>query len=97
MVTYTLSVINGGPLATTAVTVTDELPPEARSKKTGRGQVQYWFLFRFTGQEETITLGDKKEFNAWKWTSMKKLAEKVVSFKQPVYQALAKGFKSYLK
>ena len=74
-----------------------ELPPEARSKKTGRGQVQYWFLFRFTGQEEIITLGDKKEFNAWKWMSMKKLAEKVISFKQPVYQALAKDFKSYLK
>ena len=74
-----------------------ELPPEARSKKTGRGQVQYWFLFRFTGQEETITLGDKKEFNAWKWTSMKKLTKKVVSFKQPVYRALANDFKSYLK
>ena len=74
-----------------------ELPPEARSKKIGRGQVQYWFLFRFTGQDEAITLGDKKEFRAWKWMSMDKLTSKVVSFKQPIYRALAKDFKSYFK
>jgi putative (di)nucleoside polyphosphate hydrolase len=74
-----------------------ELPLEARSKKTGRGQVQYWFLFRFTGQDEAITLGDEKEFRAWKWMSMNKLASRVVSFKQPVYRALVKDFKSYFK
>lgn len=74
-----------------------ELPPKARSRKTGRGQVQYWFLFRFSGPDEAITLGDKKEFSAWKWMSMDKLAAKVVWFKQPVYQELAKEFKSFLK
>ena len=74
-----------------------ELPLEARSQKTGRGQVQYWFLFRFTGQDEAITLGDKKEFSAWKWMPMDKLAAKVVSFKQPVYHELARDFKSYFK
>jgi putative (di)nucleoside polyphosphate hydrolase len=74
-----------------------ELPPEARSKKIGRGQVQYWFLFRFTGQDEAITLGNKKEFRAWKWMSMDKLASGVVSFKKAVYRALSKDFKSYFK
>ena len=74
-----------------------ELPPEARSKKTGRGQVQYWFLFRFVGRDEAITLGDEKEFRAWKWMSMDKLAAKVVSFKQVVYQELVKEFKAHLK
>lgn len=73
-----------------------ELPPEARSKKTGRGQVQYWFLFRFTGSDEDVTLGDKKEFSAWKWMSMNKLTAKVISFKQPVYQELAESFSEYL-
>jgi putative (di)nucleoside polyphosphate hydrolase len=72
-----------------------ELPLEARSKKTGRGQVQYWFLFQFTGPDEAITLGDHKEFRDWKWMSMDRLAAKVVSFKQPVYQELARDFKSY--
>jgi putative (di)nucleoside polyphosphate hydrolase len=74
-----------------------ELPEEARSQKIGRGQVQYWFLFRFTGKDEAITLGDRKEFRDWKWMSMKKLAVKVVSFKQPVYRELFLSFKSYLK
>jgi putative (di)nucleoside polyphosphate hydrolase len=72
-----------------------ELPPEARSPKTGRGQVLYWFLFRFTGPEEAITLGDHKEFIDWKWMPMERLAIEVVSFKQPVYQELARDFKSY--
>jgi len=72
-----------------------ELPLEARSQKTGRGQVQYWFLFRFTGLEEGITLGDKKEFKDWKWMSMDELVANVVSFKLPVYQELARDFKSY--
>jgi len=72
-----------------------ELPPEARSPKTGRGQVLYWFLLRFTGPDEAITLGDHKEFMDWKWMSMEGLATKVVSFKQPVYQELARDFKSY--
>jgi putative (di)nucleoside polyphosphate hydrolase len=74
-----------------------ELPEEARTKKLGRGQVLRWFLFRFKGQDEAITLGNQKEFKAWKWTSMDKLASIVVSFKQPVYQELAEYLKSYLE
>jgi putative (di)nucleoside polyphosphate hydrolase len=84
-------------LATAPRLLAYELPEEARTKKLGRGQVQYWFLFRFTGEEDSITLGDQKEFKAWNWMSMKKLLKKVVSFKQPVYQELAKDFKSFLK
>jgi len=72
-----------------------ELPEEARSQKTGRGQVQYWFLFRFTGPDEAITLGDQKEFKAWKWMFMGELTTQVVYFKQPLYEELAKDFKSY--
>ncbi len=84
-------------LATASRLLAYELPKIARTKKLGRGQVQYWFLFRFTGQEDAITLGDKKEFRAWKWTSMGELVEKVISFKQSVYQELARDFKSFLK
>ena len=74
-----------------------ELPEDARTKKLGRGQVQRWFLFRFKGSDKSITLGNKKEFRAWKWTTMDELTTKVVSFKQPVYQELAEYFKSYFK
>ena len=84
-------------LATTSRWLAYELPKEARNEKVGRGQVQRWFLFRFTGQDEAITLGHKKEFKAWKWISMAELVSSVVSFRKPVYQALAEEFKSYLE
>jgi len=74
-----------------------ELPEEARSKKIGRGQVQRWFLFRFVGPDDAITLGDKKEFRAWKWIAMDELTSIVVSFKQPVYQELAEYFRLYFE
>jgi len=74
-----------------------ELPAEARTRKTGRGQVQYWFLFQFTGQDNAITLGDQKEFRAWQWMSMDDLTARIVSFKQPVYQELLKDFRPYFE
>ena len=73
-----------------------ELPEELRSKKIGRGQVQKWFLFRFMGTDDDITMGDGKEFRAWEWISMDALLPKVVHFKQSVYQELAEVFKQYL-
>ena len=36
-----------------------ELPPEYRSEKTGRGQVHYWFVFCFMGDENAISLEPK--------------------------------------
>jgi len=74
-----------------------ELPEEARTKKLGRGQAQRWFLFKFRGPDEAITLGDQKEFRAWKWIGMDELTSIVVSFKQSVYQELAEYFKSYFE
>jgi len=81
-------------LATAPRWLAYELPEDSRSRKIGVGQVQRWFVFRFRGPDEAITLGDKKEFSAWKWTSMDELASKVVSFKRPVYRELAELFKS---
>jgi putative (di)nucleoside polyphosphate hydrolase len=69
-----------------------ELPMAYRSRKTGRGQVQYWFLFRYKGLDEAITLGDKKEFRAWKWMSMKELLAQIAPFRRAVYQQLAQEF-----
>jgi len=66
-----------------------ELPPEHRSEKTGRGQVLYWFLFRFTGPDDRITLGDGKEFRAWRWTDTNEILSDVAPFKRPVYRDVA--------
>jgi putative (di)nucleoside polyphosphate hydrolase len=69
-----------------------ELPVEARSDKTGRGQVQYWFLFRFLGEEKRIRLSPHGEFGAFQWASFGQLLAEVVPFRRPVYERLAEHF-----
>ena len=70
-----------------------ELPPERRREKTGRGQVQRWFLFRFLGDDHAIDLtppvGKRAEFAAFRWTGLSDLADEVWEVKQPIYRALA--------
>lgn len=65
-----------------------ELPGPARTAKTGRGQVQYWFIFRFVGCDAQITLGDGLEFTAWQWATVEAAAAGVVEFKKPLYREL---------
>jgi putative (di)nucleoside polyphosphate hydrolase len=67
-----------------------ELPPKDRTAKNGRGQINYWFLFSYNGPDTGITLGEKKEFNDWKWTTLEHLAAEVVAFKRSVYEELLK-------
>ena len=69
---------------------------EFPNKSPHRGQVHRWFLFRLESSDEAITLGDQKEFHAWKWTSMDEMIENVVSFKKSVYQELGDYFEAYL-
>lgn len=73
-----------------------ELPSTTRSQKTGRGQVQYWFLFRFTGLEENIDLKIGGEFRKWKWCDFQDLLNRVADFRKPVYQKLADHFAPHL-
>ena len=73
-----------------------ELPPGARSAKTGRGQIQYWFLFRFRGDESRIDPSASKEFRAWRWMPFQALIESTVDFRRPVYRKLAERFGKYL-
>jgi putative (di)nucleoside polyphosphate hydrolase len=73
-----------------------ELPPEARSKKSGRGQVQFWFLFRFHGEESAINVERGGEFRAWQWLPFPDLLQKTVAFRRPVYRRLGELFGGYL-
>ena len=73
-----------------------ELPPEARSDKTGRGQVQYWFLFRFRGRDGSIDPARGVEFRAWRWLPFLELIDLTVEFRRPVYRRLHQIFHGYL-
>ena len=73
-----------------------ELPIDARSEKTGRGQVQYWFLFKFNGSDDSINVKDGGEFQAWQWMPFQQLLSSAVDFRKSLYQKLANRFKPYL-
>ncbi len=62
-----------------------ELPFSAQNKKMGRGQVQYWFIFRFKGPDEVIDVSKGGEFYSWKWIPFKDVVKNVVSFRKNVY------------
>lgn len=64
-----------------------ELPDANRSEKTGRGQVQRWFLFRLVGEVPDV-LPDT-EFSDTRWVSVDETAALVVDFKRPTYEKLA--------
>jgi putative (di)nucleoside polyphosphate hydrolase len=70
-----------------------ELPPDRRRRKTGRGQVQKWFLYRFKGDDSDIDLeppaGVRQEFSAFRWMRLADLADDAWSVKQPIFRALA--------
>jgi putative (di)nucleoside polyphosphate hydrolase len=75
-----------------------ELPTNLQSGKSGRGQVQKWFLFRLTSSEDRITLDqpDGQEFSSWKWSTLGELAKVTAPFRQRIYARLASGFSQYL-
>ena len=69
-----------------------ELPEEARSDKTGRGQTQKWFMVRFLGPDEAVSLesGDTKQaFVAFEWMTLAELTARTWSVRRPIYHQLA--------
>jgi putative (di)nucleoside polyphosphate hydrolase len=79
-----------------------DIPAEAaRTAFQGRyrGQSQKWFALRFLGSDADIALDrdDHPEFVAWRWAKLADLPALVVSFKRPVYEAVAREFAAYAK
>ncbi|MEM7072473.1 MAG: RNA pyrophosphohydrolase [Pseudomonadota bacterium] len=60
-----------------------------------RGQIQLWFLARFTGDEAQIRLNSndhKPEFHRWGWCDIEWTARQAVAFKQAVYREVVRQF-----
>ena len=76
-----------------------ELPAEARSEKTGRGQVQRWFLLSFEGSPDAIEVasGPEQEFSRWIWTTTAGLLEHSWEVKQSIYRRLLSMWSSHLE
>jgi putative (di)nucleoside polyphosphate hydrolase len=73
-----------------------ELPPELRSEKTGRGQVLYWFLFRFHGIDDAVDVRDGKEARHWRWMPFGAVLDGVTEFRKPMYQRLSREFEAHI-
>jgi putative (di)nucleoside polyphosphate hydrolase len=76
-----------------------ELPLAAQSNKTGRGQVQKWFLLEFLGSSGQITLQTNpldREFARWQWITMADLVSIVWPVRRPIYEALATHWQEHL-
>ena len=54
-----------------------------------KGQIQKWFVMRFTGNESEININTKKpEFLDWKWINFYDLPKIAVKFKLEIYRSL---------
>jgi len=72
-----------------------ELPVEYRNAKTGRGQVQRWFLCRLRAPCEAVR-PDGIEFTAAEWVAPAQLMARAAPFRLPVYRRLMAEFAAHL-
>jgi len=72
-----------------------ELPADARSAKTGRGQAQKWFVVTLSddGPEIDVTKIAQHqadpEFRTFRWMTFEELLSKAAGFRAPEYEELA--------
>ncbi|MHA7875296.1 RNA pyrophosphohydrolase [Roseivivax sp.] len=78
--------------AETADWVTYDLPHEIVPriwKGRFKGQKQKWFLLRFLGTDDEVTIEtDHPEFSSWRWLPVAELPGQIVPFKRAVYEAV---------
>ncbi|MGL4321271.1 MAG: RNA pyrophosphohydrolase [Paracoccaceae bacterium] len=80
--------------------VTYDLPPELLGKVWGgkfKGQRQKWFLFRFKGRADQISIASEHpEFARWKWIGADEMLAAIVPFKRAVYEQVIASFRDHL-
>ncbi len=80
-----------------------DFPEDVRHAPSKRlnwdGQKQKWFAFQFTGKDKHVDLNAHKppEFDDWKWVSLKKAPDKIISWKRHVYDELVVQFGRFAK
>jgi putative (di)nucleoside polyphosphate hydrolase len=71
-----------------------ELPAKAQSKKTGLGQVQYWFFFVMKKDPVTTPRPPKGEFRAARWIPFSRVVAEAAPFRKLVYVNLQTFFET---
>ena len=67
-----------------------ELPKAAQSKRTGMGQVQYWFYFQTRDVSSPLDRLPPGEFRAARWTTMGRAIAGAAPFRVALYTKLAR-------
>lgn len=63
-----------------------------------RGQEQKWFLVRFEGPDDLISIEtEDPEFSHWAWMAFDDLLERIVPFKRHVYEEVRHAFAKHLR
>jgi len=77
-----------------------DIPEAIASRLWGgkwKGQVQDWYLCRFTGADSDVDIAtEHPEFSHWKWGEPDLLPELIVPFKRDLYRAILEGFRPFL-
>lgn len=77
-----------------------DLPAELIPRLWGgryRGQSQKWFLLRFTGTDDLISIDtEHPEFSDWAWMRPAVLISRIVPFKRAAYDRVFEEFAEYL-
>lgn len=93
-------VTNASLIAATGDWLRYDLPPDLQKKMWKgryRGQEQMWYLMRFTGTEDEITLDtEHPEFSAWKWADFNALPDMIVGFKKGLYVQIVEAFADHV-
>lgn len=78
-----------------------DLPRELIPRLWGgryRGQMQKWFVLRFTGRDSDIRIDtEHAEFLEWKWVPMRELPDLIVPFKRQLYRDVIAEFRGVLE
>ncbi len=88
-------------LAASAGWLSYDLPPELMGRAWGgrfRGQRQKWFLMRFLGRDEQITIAtEPAEFSSWRWIGAEEMLAAIVPFKRALYESVLAEFAPLLR
>jgi putative (di)nucleoside polyphosphate hydrolase len=61
-----------------------------------KGQMQRWFLFRFTGDDSEVKLDiHEQEFSQYRWVAVNELEELAIYFKKEIYAKVVAEFKPF--
>ncbi|CUH51177.1 RNA pyrophosphohydrolase [Shimia sp. R11_0] len=73
-----------------------DLPREIQAKiwkGKYRGQKQKWYLMRFHGTDDQVTIEvEHQEFSKWRWLPVDQLVDNIVPFKRAVYEEVVAAF-----